>query len=380
MPTFDLPQDLHRARRQARALRWNAANLLRDLARSADCPSVSLCRCRAIEGDAPRVTVREGGGASWSGLQRCKNPWSCPLCAQDKGEARSAIMLEAQAAATGAAVDVDMVTLTVPHERTDALADVLDDVLRSWSKLWQSTTFRERWHAAGGIGAVRAVEATYTRTAGWHVHLHVGVWRESGSTEPSAMIRAAWLAQDAARSPLGQHVTTDTSKLWWYLGAASTSWGLGAEVAKGVSKVGGASSLAPMEIAERAARGDRRCRTLWSEWCRATKGRRAWHVIARKRLESRLGVSLAEPEGDATEAQDVAVFSAECYAEIRKRRAQADVLRIEEDRPGAAAMLAQLGADDLAQLLVGRDWQQLARGLRVSDAERIRYGPPLHPE
>lgn len=140
-----------------------------------------------------RATAREDGAvtAGFSGLATCGSVWACPVCSAKilghrQGELQTA--LETHAASGGR---VAMVTLTMRHEKGQALADLWNGVSDAWHKVtsgraWeaiQDTYGAEvervvtRGRRAGQtvtesrIDWVRVVEVTHG-VNGWHVHVH----------------------------------------------------------------------------------------------------------------------------------------------------------------------------------------------------------------
>ena len=332
-----------------RARRWRIMRSLRGLALASGLRSVAYCSTTAIETGA--TVSRTADGCAWTGLQRCKSPHACPRCSLDIAKRNAATVQALEEAAKAKGLAVDLVTLTHPHTATDSLETMLGNVLGAWSNLWRSSSFRARMKSAGFVGAVRAFEATHG-AAGWHVHLHVAVFRSHASEQSSQLLIERWLSSDLTRSRKAQDVQWNVGDVAAYVGKGSMR--LGAELSAGnATKQGKGGNRSPMQLAEAVAskRSDPATVNLWREWLTSTKGRRAWHVIGRKALEAALGVSVAEAtEPDNEVLSPVAVFTLEQWATIRAQRSEAFVLTMFETYPDCR--LHYLAPSELGEFLL----------------------------
>ena len=198
--TDDRARSLRAGRYVARTFLWSFSSL----ARVSRCGRVASGQLVAV-----KVTRSADGGAvaSWSGLQHCGSPWSCPMCSakisRERVELISSI-LDAWSASGGRVV---MVTLTVRHTRRHLLRDTWDAVAKSWhaatsGRGWQDLAALYGVRDAQGrdrLHYVRVVETTVGEDHGWHVHVHALV-----------MLRAGLADYDQA----AQHITSDMWERW----------------------------------------------------------------------------------------------------------------------------------------------------------------------
>lgn len=332
-----------------RSRRWRIMRGLRSLAFDAGLRSVAFCSTRTLDGVAS--VTRSSEGCSWSGLQRCKSPHACPRCSLDLAHRNASTVERIETAAREKGLAIDLVTLTHPHERGDSLDDCIDWVLGCWSRLWRSSSFRAKMLAHGFIGAIRAFEATHTAN-GWHCHLHVAlVRRADGAADSSRVLVERWLALDRTRRASAQDVQFNVGAVADYVGKGSMR--LGAELAAGnATKTAANGGRSPLQIAEAACAGDKQAMRLWREWITATKGRRAWHIIARASLQQALSLDIIEAqEPDDSTLQPIAQFDAAQFQTIRAHRAETLVLCLFEQFPGCR--LQELPPKTLSEFL---DW------------------------
>jgi len=109
--------------------------------------------------------------AHYKGLQTCSSVWTCPVCAAKISERRRTELQALIAAheATGGVVLLN--TRTFPHQRTDVLADLLDQLAKAEASYKAHRDYKTLAKAFGLVGTVRAVEVTYGSN-GWHPHVH----------------------------------------------------------------------------------------------------------------------------------------------------------------------------------------------------------------
>lgn len=78
----------------------------------------------------------------------------------------------AASAAVAGGVWVVFVTLTLRHDRTQALADLKTALADSYRKAQQGNGFKLYKARSGFLGAVRSMEVRYSLATGWHPHIH----------------------------------------------------------------------------------------------------------------------------------------------------------------------------------------------------------------
>jgi hypothetical protein len=280
---------------------------------------------RPASGDRPAA-------AGYVGLQTCDSIWACPCCSARIRQARAVDVEAAGLAHLRADGGLEFLTLTMPHDDTDALAGTLDVVLAGWRKIQQRKWFRA-FRERHGLGFIRSVEITHTRRedggSGWHPHMHVLLFTDRPLPEDAradllGKLEAAWAAHvTSSQRPDGTYYRRpgedgvgvnlrscaggySAKGLLAYVAKVQDNygdaWGVGAEMMRGDLKSGRrAMSRTPFELAEAAAAGDGQALLLWHEYEQATAGRRAMHWSEGLRARYLAG---PEPEdGDVPEVE-----------------------------------------------------------------------------
>ena len=294
----DRARVLRAGRYGARTFLWSFSSLAR----------VSRCgRVASGQNVGIKLTRSSDGGAvaSWSGLQHCGSPWSCPVCSAKISRERVdliASILDAWSASGGRVV---MVTLTVRHTRRHQLRETWDTVTKAWhaatsGRGWKDLAARYGVRDDKGrdrLHYVRVVETTVGEANGWHVHVHALI-----------MLRPGLADYDQA----AQNITADMWERWnraaarrGYVGGAfkacdghlvhgdSAKREVGEYFAKAVFEVvGGGNKLgkdghfAPFEVLAMLADLDGGCVPVpgapdaavlmawWLEWEQGSRGRR----------------------------------------------------------------------------------------------------------
>lgn len=230
------------------------------------------------------VHVGSGGTTHTSGLMRCGNVGLCPVCAPVIRQKRSADIDAAHEAHQLTGGSSYFATFTVPHDRHESPAVVLDRLRSMWRSMQQASGFRS-WRADAGVeGMIRAFEVTYGDN-GWHWHLHV-LFFVRGKVDVARLARC-WERQFRSNG-LGDRyvprVSFDCRKLsrkgiGSYLGKLSHTWGAGAELARADRK---RRSIGPAQLLELAhdewqnmtLTGDITYQHLWHQLEAAAKGLR----------------------------------------------------------------------------------------------------------
>ena len=109
--------------------------------------------------------------AHYKGLQTCASVWACPVCAAKISERRRSELEALIAAHVAAGGYVLLVTRTFPHQRSDVLSDVLDQLAKAEASYKSHRDYKAFAKAFGLVGTARAVETTYGGN-GWHPHVH----------------------------------------------------------------------------------------------------------------------------------------------------------------------------------------------------------------
>jgi len=146
----------------------NKYALLRQVQTVLDGSDFAVLSCQKCLGSFARV-MRSEDGAYIDGVTTCKSIWTCPVCAeriicQRRDQLKDAL---------GAGYKTVMVTVTLQHDKTDRLCDLLrclkGAVKRLKSGRWWSN-FKDRW---GVIAYVSSYEITWGDRFGWHPHVHM---------------------------------------------------------------------------------------------------------------------------------------------------------------------------------------------------------------
>ncbi len=299
--------DAGRARRAElwKARRWLWGNSTVDRARA--------CGRNPVVGSVS-VGLDEKGCAHVVGTQSCGSIWLCPVCASKIDAERADELREAlenHAADGGTTL---FLTLTMRHDREQALDELWDALGKAWqAATGGSRAARDRWAEVGKVAWVRRVETTHGAN-GWHVHLHALVFVKIDPDDEllerlrSALYRAwsARLVRDGLAAPSEDRAielrpVRDVSRdLAAYMAKGyGESWSPARELAAGAAKAGLGPNRTPFEIlASLVASGKGPGYTvedddvhdcdarLWREWESASAGRKAmtWSRGGRDRV------------------------------------------------------------------------------------------------
>lgn len=155
--------------RTAQGLLWKKGNEWKEQARTCWC-------CRSMKREAGSVSVyrnEDGSGSSLTGLNRCGNIWTCPVCAAKVAESRRAKLSAALVKHLGNGGAAYLLTLTFPHEADHQMAELLEKFTNARQQLQNSRKWKEVMKQAGRIGSVTSLEVTISQEHGWHPHLHL---------------------------------------------------------------------------------------------------------------------------------------------------------------------------------------------------------------
>lgn len=319
---------------------------------------------RWLNGSAEgQVIVKKsaGGTCFYSGLQSCGSVWSCPVCASKIRQRRADDLAAAVTRWVARGGGVEFVTLTIPHQLHQALAETFEVVSQGWR---QGIVAGGAWMAdrrAWGVEHwVRTVEVTYG-AHGWHPHLHVLLFTDRPWTPRQRALRGAalfarwarWVeragggrcSRAAFRIESGEH----PGALGRYLaklqgdgtGDAGGPASIGMEFTRADLKRGRAGSLAPMQLIEGCANGGARALYLWWEWEEVTRGRRCmtWSRGAHAALVGEVEVSDEEIAAEEVPGEVVAQLDADTWRQVAAwpGRDAALLARYEEGLPLARA-------------------------------------------
>lgn len=249
----------------------------------------------------------EHGAAHFGGLMACGSVWVCPVCAARIMERRRLEL--AGALADHPELTPVMVTVTLQHDRGDALGDLmgaLKDGLRfvRAGRGWQDLAQR-----LGLVGSVTATEITHGNASGWHPHLHVLLLFTSAPSEADIAAVQAFVADKfgAYLARVGRWSSpiygVQAQRADAGAGSYLAKWGAPEELTKANAKTGKAGGLSPWGLLLAYSGGNEHAGALFLDYADATKGRRV--LSYSKGLRALLGL-----ESEQTDAEIAAAESA----------------------------------------------------------------------
>lgn len=308
-PSTSLPESSPHQRRSARYAKrvvlWEVSSLKR----------LHSCGRHPVT-PGGRVAVRVSNGfAGLAGLASCGSVWACPVCAS-KILARRAVEI-GLALTTAMAIGhkLGFLTLTMRHDRSQSLEELWAAAQKGWTRATTGRSWSLAQKRYDVIGWIRVWETTHGSN-GWHVHVHVVLVLDGGST-PDAFDSLAsgmfqrWshgLTASGLRAPLLQ------GQEWHLVGGQRAGEELAGYLA-GVAKSGadsmgmelthsmpgrarsGHKTRPPFELlADLVETGERRSLRLWHEWEKVSHGKRqvGWSKGLRDLL--RVGTEASDEE------------------------------------------------------------------------------------
>jgi hypothetical protein len=278
----------------------------------------SLKRCRSCGKHVREASGEVGirvteGHAGFAGLVTCGSVWVCPVCSAKIAATRSVEIGCVVARALSEGCSVVMVTLTLRHDRGQALGLLWDSLAGCWKRVTGGKSWVRQVERFGLLGFVRATEVTHGQN-GWHPHVHALLIseRDLSSSEVDELCTSMWerWASKARglglRSPLMQasewhRVTADGSSgtsIGDYLAKGVLAAGaIGMELTQTQSKVARSvhSTRSMWEVLREAVEvGEAGAVRLWLEWERVSKGRRS--IAWSRGLRERFGVGLEKSD------------------------------------------------------------------------------------
>lgn len=301
---YEIEKAQWRARREARNRLWR----LRDAAGFLLGGRVCSCGKRAIPGR--EISIRRvDGRAYYGGIRMCGSVWTCPVCASKIARARAAELrrgIENWVSQDGV---VTMMVLTVRHDRSDNLADLLDRMSQAQRDFYSGRIYQGLKGRYGIVGSVRNLECTWGSRTGWHPHSHVLLFSCSRLDVETLYQRWASVCERyglyASRTAFLEGVTSSldyldpTQSIPGYVTKMlgdSTEWTAAEELV--YSHIKRASGrLSPMQILDEFSEtGDVRMADLFREYASAYHGKR--HLYYAPGLRATLGLNETESDDD----------------------------------------------------------------------------------
>jgi len=295
-------------------------------------------------------------GASLTGLNRCGNLHTCPVCAAKVGELRrkqlSAAMVQ-HVKNGGAAY---LATQTFPHDADMALEDTLAKFNKARQRFQNSRQWKAFKKTGDVVGVVNSLEFTVSLENGWHPHIHMLIFCNrkafgEGSPDTNGDLHS-YLIEDLQKlwcNILFKVGLGDNSKLTDMLAHAlnvrggekaaeyiakfgrDERWGASSEMARSHAKIGSAGErwgiqhFTPFQLLVWAEQGDGWSVHRFREYAEAVEGKRA--LTWSPGLKKALGVEDIDEENwaandDTPMAEQVQVgeITAEQFAEIMSRK------------------------------------------------------------
>ena len=123
------------------------------------------------------VAIKEHEGRVYaSGVAQCASVWCCPVCSAKIRTRREVELERACEIHVASGGSLAMLTLTLRHDRSMSLFQVLGALLRSYRGARHRKAFKAIRRLLAGV--VRSLEITYGEN-GWHPHLHLLLFVES---------------------------------------------------------------------------------------------------------------------------------------------------------------------------------------------------------
>ncbi|MFE3029369.1 protein rep [Nocardia tengchongensis] len=142
------------------------------------------------------MSIKDGRTtAGFGGLESCGRIWLCPVCAAKIRVRRGDQIAEGVARHLDNGGSAWFVTVTLPHEKGDALKDSFEVLTKAWRYVKNGRAYQDDKDRFGILGDIKAVEVTHGQN-GWHPHAHILVLTSRG-LEFDEM--CAWAARLDAR-------------------------------------------------------------------------------------------------------------------------------------------------------------------------------------
>lgn len=145
-------------------------------------PIFRVIKCHQSMGKPVEVWQKTGKRALFHLVNKCGSFLQCPVCSHRIVMGRREELKQAFESLVGRGGMGYLITLTVPHSRSDLLEDLLRQMLYARDRLNNSAWAKRVERKPGKrspdrlghkyIGRIRSLEMTFSVEAGWHPHLH----------------------------------------------------------------------------------------------------------------------------------------------------------------------------------------------------------------
>ncbi len=218
---------------------------------------------RFPRGGASHIEIHQShnsGLAYYSGLQTCGRGGVCPACGSKIAEHNCREIQAALDVWRGRGGVPALLTLTLPHYRSQGLSDNLSAMLAAYRALLQNRPYRNLRIYAKLDHSIRVPEITYGPRNGFHPHLHIlgffGAHFDASAFERG--LARLWLANlerqgvqiadPAAVLLRGVRVQLGFTAGAEYVSKVGRTWGLAEEVAKANRKKGRGEHYSPADL------------------------------------------------------------------------------------------------------------------------------------
>lgn len=379
------------SRFQKYALTRRAGAILFDPSKAAS-EQHRTCWChRGVANAADNVTIYRtttGDSARMHGVTTCKSVWTCPTCSARICAVRQAELSEGMKNWIGQGGYTWLMTLTFPHEKGEALGQLLPAFAKATAHFKNSKTYKRILSKGVRKGSVSSLEVTLGERSGWHPHRHDLVFStpdtfgevtegEKGKLSSRLIdelkeqwyvsLRKAGLCEQDEMSDVlahgldirgGQYAAEYIAKF-----GKEQKWGLSREVTMHAAKVGTDNKGAhPFQLLAWAEEGDGLAVEQFREYAEAFEGKRmlTWSRGLKKELTG-LDETTDEQAADQVLPEETVAGSidADALSVLQSRRLLANFLAFVA---AYCADPATAQADIDAYLAYARTLPKVARG------------------
>jgi len=287
--------------------------------------------------------VKSGDHVKILNVTSCGSVWICPVCSARIASERRR---ELSQAVESRDLYTALVTITIAHNRSDRLADLMSALNKSIGKLRSGRFYQDLINQYGIVASATSLEVTHGSN-GWHPHKHIILFFDRYNDSQ---------AIKELQERLIERYTKIIAKSGYYASSYHSidvrasrkdvtgyiaKWSLIDEISNVQAKSGRRESLTSWELAQLACSGDREARDLFFEYAQSTFGKRSlsWSRGARKLLgigEEKSDEEIAQ-EQEEEEQVHIVKFTISEWKFIERYRLIGEVYHLAE-RSGADAI------------------------------------------
>lgn len=192
--------------------------------------------------------------ANLGNVQRCANPWACPVCASIISEGRKNEVKQAMDWWKAQGGSVLLMTLTVPHYSSTDIKQLKKDVQKAYGYLMKGTRKSQELFKKYGIEHyISAFEVTFGQN-GAHPHFHILLFVRDGVANPKESLMRLEFYEEWANSCAKARLDEPSYEHGLDLQDGSyadkyvNKWGLEHEMTKSHMKKGKKDSKTPFDL------------------------------------------------------------------------------------------------------------------------------------